>query len=53
MNSISDGVAGGHIFFHTLVHGTVARHETFQTQRTRAPSSIRGLAIVSEHRASE
>ena len=52
MDSISDGVAGGHIFFHTLLHGTLARHETFQMQRIRAPSSVRGLAIVSEHHAS-
>ncbi len=50
MDSISDSVAGGLIFFHTLLHGTVGRHETFQTRRIRARSSIRGLAIVFERR---
>jgi hypothetical protein len=51
MDSVSDGVAGGHMFFHTLLHGTVERHETLQTRRIRAPKlDLRGLAIVFERR---
>ena len=39
MDSISDGVTGGH----TLLHGTVARHETFQT---RANTTLQARSTV-------